>query len=127
MTPATPPKALATLKVVVGEPFKFTADQPHQGVSGCIERENGKLVVTLEGSFGSSRHGFSGTVEAEKAFDPEMKAFSSAVTPFRCVFSAGKEIEPFLKAQAELDAKKLEEAARRTKRNMDEAGPMKSR
>lgn len=117
-SPATPPTAMVTLRVVVGVPFEVIT-KPYQGVSGRIDRENGALVAKFKGSFGSSSHSYSGAVEAEKVFDPKLDGFASAILPFRFVFSAHKEIEPFLKAQSELDAKKLEEATEMTKRNLE--------
>ena len=44
---------------------------------------------------------------------------SGAVFRCRCVFSKHKDIDPFLKAQAGIDAKKLEEATELTRRNTE--------
>jgi hypothetical protein len=115
--PPTPPKALVSLKVVVGTSFEVMTGE-YSGVSGRIDRKDGALVAAFETSFGS-RHRFAGTVEPEKIFEPEVMAFSGAVWGIRCVVSTSKEIGPFLKAQAELDAKRLAEATERSKRNIE--------
>ncbi len=115
-SPATPPARLIALRVSVESDFAVVVGDRGDKISGRISRNNGSLNATLEGSFGSGFK-FSGKVEIEKVFDPELTWFSGAVFPCRCVFSKHQEIESFLKAQAELDAKSLEEATERTRKN----------
>lgn len=110
-----PPVRLVTLKVDVGRPFEVICSRM-DGVSGEVSTEGGSYFVRLEGAFGSGFK-FSGKVELEKAFDPDVIWFSSAVYPCRCVVSKHKDIAPFLKAQVEIDRKRLQAATELTRKN----------
>lgn len=115
-TPATPPSRLITLKVNVGIPFEFVDSRAH-GISGHIMADGDSHRATLEGGFGSGVR-FSGRVELEKVFNPEITWFSGGVFPCRFVFSKNKDISPFLSTQVEIDAKNLQRATELTQRNI---------
>ena len=116
--PPTPPKALLTLRVYPDVEFELLGGESSYRLKGLVSQErNGVVKVKLEGAFGNSVHVFDGEAKLDEPFDPEVRAFASMVTPFRVAISGNRDIEPYLKKQAELDAKRLEEAIRITREN----------
>jgi hypothetical protein len=121
----TPPAKIITLRVHIGRDFKASLprhgyDSPVGHISGKVSKVGEAMTVTLKGSYASNSFAFSGNVELEKVFEPQVNGFSGVIYTILCVLSEHKEIEPFLKAQAEADAERLRLATERSKRYRDE-------
>ena len=114
----TAPARLITLKVQIDQDFEaILHDQ--SGVSGKISKVDGSMAVDIKGSFGSGFE-FSGKVELNSIFETHLTWFSGAAFTTLCVLSKDKNIEPFLKAQANADSARLERKTKESKRNAEE-------
>ena len=118
LTKETPPTRLVTLRLSVDKTFEALIGSGHHQLEGIVTMKDGEPHITLSGGFRSG-FAFSGNVEMEKVFDPNITWFSGAVSTPRCVLSKHKEIQPFLKAQATLDAEGLRQATERSKRHIE--------
>ncbi len=115
----TAPARLITLNVSIGSDFEAILPS-HRYVSGKVTRVNEMMGIALEGSFGSS-FAFSGNVQLEAVFKTQQTSISGVNFTILCVLSKHKEIEPFLKAQADADRERLRRATEQSKRNAEEA------
>ena len=118
LTKETPPTKLVTLRVSVDKAFEALIGSGYHQLEGIVTMKDGELYITLSGGFRSG-FAFSGNVEMEKVFDPKITWFSGAANTPRCVLSKHKEIQPFLKAQATIDAERLRQALELSKKNIE--------
>jgi len=95
-----PPSRILSTRVFVGQEISITLDNGSPSLHGRIDLRDGKYSAKLTGSFGTSSGSFSGVIQPEKAFEPDLYAFSSAICGTYFVLSTDKSCKPFLKAKA---------------------------
>jgi hypothetical protein len=119
LSPATPPQRIFTQKITLGSDFEVPifGNKPPM-VTGRITRDMDELNAEIRID-GVSAGEYSCKVELDKIFDKKAAWLGGCLYRYRYVISKNPVIDPFLKKQAAIDAKRLQEATERTRKNRE--------